>query len=282
MRRASVKSRWTPKRRTNRLALQKRSRAARVNVARGDSVSSARVKTIKKIAKKVVMTTKETKFTKFDQRHTTLTNIPAGDRFYIVRLTDNADIFPSQGDSRFQRDGVKYRLLGFNVFFSAMCERMNINSPLEVRIIRFNYRANVRTDTSGAADNNGLCYMKYLYPQTESTDVVSFTRGVAAVVGRFDPQLGRVVKSFKIRPDARVIPGNNLYHMATPADVNVANEFKYYSCFVPYKSTVTADDGSAQIPLRMPKFAIAFRCAQQNTTAWDIQYVYTQAVFKDL
>lgn len=252
--------------------------ASRRKRARSSAVTKARAKTITRIAKRAVTSITETKYTQFHQLSTTAWSIQRGDQFNVIRLTNAASIFPAQGDNVHQRDGLKYRILGFNVFFGALCERMNINSPLEVRVLRIHPRQNVRD----GADNDGIVYVKHYYPQSESSDIVTFANGVPVVVGKFDPNIGRVVKSYKLKPDTKVIPGNNLYHMATPSDINVAHEMKYHKVFIPYNHVIHAASGSAEIPTQMPKFCLAFRCAQQNTTAWDVQYVYTQCVFKDM
>lgn len=259
-------------------AIPRRSRKPAQKAARGDKVSRARAKTIQKIAKKAVMSTKETKFTQFEQMSTATYSVPSGVSFLTIRFNRLAALYPSQGDSRHQRDGVKYRILGFNVFYSVMCENMNINSPLEVRVARINPRQNVRD----GLDTDGNEYVKYYYPQADSSDLVTWVNGMPVVVGNMDPNVGRVVKSWKIRPDTKVTPGNYQYHMATPTNVNVANEMKYYKVFVPYAQLVTADGGSSEIPTKSPKFVLMFHCPQQNNSAWDVQYVYAQCVFKDV
>lgn len=259
---------------TRKRASQRKKRS----VAKGDKVSDRRVATITKIAKKVVNAEKELKFTQFEQMNTTTYNIQSGVRFTVIHLNRLAACYPAQGDNRNQRDGVKYKILGFNVFYSVMCENMNINSPLELRIARINPRQNIRDGN----DTDGIEYLRYYYPQCDSSDLVTFTAGVPVVVGQMDPNVGRVVKSWKIRPDTKVTPGNYKFHMATPTDVNVANEMKYYKVFIPFKQNVVADGGSAEIPTRSPKFVLMARCSQQNTTSWDLQYVYTQCVFKDV
>lgn len=224
------------------------------------------------------MTVTEKKFTQFEQVSSATWNIPRGDQFVAMHLTNLAAIFPAQGDNVHQRDGVKYRILGFNVYFSTLTDRNNINSPLEVRIVRVNPRQSLRS----GADTDGLEDIDFYYPQSESSDLVTWTRGVPVVVGNFDANKGRVVKSFKIRPDTRVIAGNNLYHMATPADIYNGIEYKYHKVWIPYPHTVRADAGASEIPTQMPKFAMLFRCSQQNTTAWDVSQIYTQCVFKDM
>lgn len=102
------------------------------------------------------------------------------------------------------------------------------------------------------------------------------------VVGNFDPNKGRIAKSWTIRPDTKVIAGNNLYHMATPTDVFNGMEYKYHKVWIPYTRTIHADTGSSEVPAQLPKFVMMFRCGQQNTTAWDVAQIYTQCVFKDL
>lgn len=259
-------------------AIPRRSRKPAQKAARGDKVSRARAKTIKKIAKSTVMSVKEKKYTQFEQVSTTTWQITRGDQFTVLRLTNVAAIFPPQGDNVHQRDGLKYRMLGFNVFFSTLTDRNNINSPLEVRVVRIHPRLNVRS----GADTDGVEDVDFYYPQSESSDLVTWTRGVPVVVGNFDSNKGRVVKSFRIRPDTRVIAGNNLYHMATPTDIYNGIEYKYHKLWIPHEMTVTADSGSSEIPANLPKYCLLFRCGQQNNTAWDVSQIYTQCVFKDL
>lgn len=269
-----VASRRIPRR--TRTAYQKKARAARVAKARG--MTASRASTVRSIAKKAVMAVAEKKYTQFEQVSNTTYQIQRGDQFTVLNLTNLAAIFPAQGDNVHQRDGLKYRILGFNVFFSTLTDRNNINSPLEVRVVRIHPRKNIRS----ASDSDGTEDIDFYYPQCESSDLVTWTRGVPVVVGNFDSNKGRVVKSFRIRPDTRVIAGNNLYHMATPTDIYNGIEYKYHKLWIPFSQTVTADSGSAEIPPGCPKFCVMFRCGQQNTTAWDVSQVYTQCVFKNM
>lgn len=276
------------KRRRGPVPASSKSRAvSRQSKGRQDRVSAARVQTITRIAKKAILSTNETKYTQFHQMSTAAYGIPRGDEMLCLRLTDAAAIFPAQGDNVHQRDGVKYKLLGFNVYFALLTDRNNVNSPLHVRVAAVHPRSNVRWQnlTVGGKtgyEDNGPGEIQYYYPQCSTTDAVTWTAGIPIPVGKFDANVGRIVKSFIVRPDTRVMAGNNLVHMATPTDVYNAIEYKYHKIFIPYKRTITTAGGSAEIPHMLPKFCLLLHCPQQNTTAWDTQYVYTQAVYKDM
>lgn len=260
------------RKKTSATPVRRKKYFARAKINRSKVVASKRFATR---VKKVVMKVQELKYTQFVAVHTALTGVPYGDNMLSKPLADSASIFPAVGSDRHSCEGQEYYLKGLNVAFGLLCERWNCMQPITVMVVRINPRFVIV---------NGNVTLRSLFPMT----AISGAGGLSVVIGRMEKSFGNVVKTMTIRPYVRYAPEDGLYEKSgDTTNVNLIQNFRMFKTYIPINKRITRDaETAAEIPGQLSKYALFFHVDSFGGTpassGWQLQSVYTAAVFKDV
>lgn len=254
----------------------------RVKRSRAGAVTKARDRHIMKVARKVVKSSRELKYTPFIQQNTGSNLLATSQYCYIQDVFGGSTaVFPAQGDGVHTRDGDKYRLEGFNIFFGLRASYWNMQVPVDVYIVKCPSRVAVA---------NGDAYTKDVWPQCVTTDATTWV-SAPTIVGKMEPSYGKVIKKMTIQPRIRYANSAAFYDKAVDVDSAMAQGGQIYHAFIKINKTIQCDTTTAEIPKQLDKYAVIFHSRNYeygtglgsvSGTSWVQQYFYTQAVFRDV
>lgn len=242
---------------------------------RAAAVSRARTKTIRKVARSVVLNTKELKYLPFTQITAATQNLKAN-AMYVQRFNQASAMYPAQGDSRSGRDGRQYILKGINIWFNVQQTAYNFSQPCHVYLIRF---------TPGNTYPNGSTNNDVLFPQSETTDLVTWPR-LPMAVGRMAKDFGTVLKKWTIYPQKSVAPEDSVWRDNDENSLQHVLDFDHQRLHkLKFNKRIACAGGASEIPIQMPIYALAFHAPNDwsgvNQTSWKLKYVYAQVEFVD-
>lgn len=242
----------------------RRTRSAAQKAARGDRVTKARLRTIRKVAKTVVMKNHELKSTLFSAVNAATVTVPIGTNC-AVQPYSVAAAYPAQGDSKRDRDGIDYMLLKVQFAFQIKALGNNPGVPLHVYLLQVPRGTTVT--------------------QSSSTALTSFwtdSASVSLVRGHLDPKYGRVVKKMTFYPPRRVVPENTYYHMTTPSNSYVEASWMQKMITLNMKKRIRCSSASAEVPVEVGTYTLLFHQPTPDATLWHVQSQWLACVFKDI
>lgn len=234
---------------------------------------------IRAVAKKVVIGTAETKFTYFQQIAQASVTPPTPQSIYIYDLIgSNTAIFPALGDAENQRDGEAYMLLGFHVMYSLRQSYFNQHVDLTCFLVKVHPRYNLAAGQTGTVN---------WFKQSAVVAGDPNFSSLPQLVGPLDKSVGTVIKRWTIKARQMTAMPTTAVYAAVPAVNTSCQQYaKTYKLFIPVKKRIQANGSAAEVPLEINKYALVFHHNQLETSQtappWIYQYVYTQAVFKDV
>lgn len=241
---------------------------------RADRVSKARASTIRSIAKKVVMSSAERKYTLFNQIIASNTAIPAAGQVRTVNFTNQAGLYPAQGDGIFERVGESYTISHVTVFIRVQTTDKFYQHPLDVYVVKQAPRAS-RADASHNID--------VIWPETQTTDAVSLLR-VSSPVGQLESREGRILMKKTFYGQRFYQPSDSGFYFQNTGTEASASYVYDMVINVPVKKRVRATGTAAEIPTELANHYLLFhdRNSDGGDTHWNIRNVYSRIVYKDV
>lgn len=229
---------------------------------------------MRRIAKQVMMSGAEKKYSLFVAGAVPSATIGRSDNIYVYRFMHDAAIYPTLGDNQHSIDGYKYRLLGLN--FTIMCAALDSNSrfPLDIYIVRQNARRDL---------TSGVYTLETIFPQTQTTDTITWPR-LPCIVGPLDKQIGRIVARRRVWPKSQAYPNDGVYR-DTAVDTGAQQRYLTIKFYIPINRTITKTADASAYPVEIPYHVVMYHSPHNyGTTAaqWSVAYAYTQSVFKDM
>lgn len=254
-----------------------RARAAlRQRRSRQATVSKARAKTIRKIAKNVVMANKETKYTTFQQMQTTqnIQTNATGPYLTVQAVSNLAALYPALGDEKNQREGLKYRMMYLQHVVRVQCTPTQRQQPLHIMIVRAKRRAALTLGTNIAKVT--------LFPHTQ---IGSGSAAVLALTGGFEPSAGTIIQQKKVYPPKYLQSSTNRFPSSSSNDLVANNYYTEVLFNIPVNRVINAETYLAEIPTELPLYyCVIYDPDQYNGVAsqWTMSASYTRCIFKDI
>lgn len=238
-------------------------------------ISKKRASAIRKIAKSVVMSNTETKYTNFANVQTAVNVTVAGPSptILVMPVTNLAALYPPVGDDMHSRDGAKYKLIYLQYHLRLQCTRTHRQQPVEVMIVRCKTRGSLTLGTVSLVD---------LFPETR---IGTGTTAIGKIVGRFEPGVGTVIQKKLVYPPKYLQSESNRFPSSSTNDLADSDYYTEVVFNIPVHKVINTTSDLAEIPAELPlHYCLVYDRDQRNAVAsqWTMNEANTRIVFKDL
>ena len=200
---------------------------------------------------------------------------------HIYRL---ANMYPGTGTSIHARIGndVFAKYWKTTMLFKENRAHCHGGRPIDIYVIKL---ADGSTISSNVLVNVGD-----LWRESRSSDTVTWPN-LPFVQGRFNPEVGRIVRKLTLRPKMPVYPVSGKWQDVNtgvtpnvPINTNTEENFYKVSFSIPINKKVRFSNTVREVPKQLPEYCVLFHQPDnwQNSSAiYNLEYCYSQFFFGD-